>query len=143
MRTICTFWLNNQQFGFEINLVQEIIALQETTPIPLAPEVVGGLINLRGQLVLGLDLRKRFHFVEPKPTLYSKMLILNFNEELFGIEVDRMGDILELPEETSEPIPFSVSSEIKAMSSHVYILKENVLIVLDFDQLIQTIEPCL
>ncbi|NET39481.1 MAG: chemotaxis protein CheW, partial [Cyanothece sp. SIO1E1] len=55
----CTFFLENLFFGIEVEKVQEIIRYQEMTPVPLAPLEVGGLINLRGQIVTAIDLRKR------------------------------------------------------------------------------------
>jgi purine-binding chemotaxis protein CheW len=56
---VCTFYLNSQMYGVDVQLVQEVIRYQEMTDIPLAPESVVGLINLRGQIVTAIDMRKR------------------------------------------------------------------------------------
>ena len=55
----CTFYINRLLFGVEVETVQEVIRHQEMTGVPLAPEVVAGLINLRGQIVTAIDLRRR------------------------------------------------------------------------------------
>ena len=55
----CTFYVDGQFFGLDVLDVQEIIRYQEMTRVPLAPPVVRGLINLRGQIVTALDLRRR------------------------------------------------------------------------------------
>lgn len=55
----CTFFLDGFFFGVEVEKVQEVIRHQQTTRVPLSPEVIGGLINLRGQIVTAVDLRRR------------------------------------------------------------------------------------
>ena len=55
----CTFYLDGHYFGLDVLQVQEIIRYQEMTRVPLAPPVVRGLINLRGQIVTAIDLRRR------------------------------------------------------------------------------------
>ncbi len=56
-----TFYVDGLYFGIEVENVQEVIRYQEMTSIPLAPPVVRGLINLRGQIVTALDLRLRLN----------------------------------------------------------------------------------
>ena len=55
----CTFYIQGLLFGVEVETVQEVIRHQEMTGVPLAPAVVAGLINLRGQIVTAIDLRRR------------------------------------------------------------------------------------
>ena len=58
-RQYCTFYLDEFLFGVEVERVQEVIRYQEMTRVPLAPPVISGLINLRGQIVTAIDLRRR------------------------------------------------------------------------------------
>ena len=58
-KQFCTFYLNNLLFGVELTDVQEVIRYLEMTRVPLAPGVISGLINLRGQIVIAIELRKR------------------------------------------------------------------------------------
>ena len=62
----CTFYLDKLLFGVELKTVQEVIRSLEVTQVPLAPQVVSGLINLRGQIVTAVDLRHRLE-MEPRP----------------------------------------------------------------------------
>ncbi|MGB7583652.1 MAG: chemotaxis protein CheW, partial [Terriglobales bacterium] len=55
----CTFYLDKLLFGVELKGVQEVIRSLDITQVPLAPNVVSGLINLRGQIVTAVDLRRR------------------------------------------------------------------------------------
>jgi chemotaxis signal transduction protein len=59
----CTFYLDDQCFGVEVQQVQEVIRYQELTRVPLASPVVSGLINLRGQIVTAIDLRRRIGMI--------------------------------------------------------------------------------
>ena len=56
----CTFFLQDQFFGVPVQQVQEVIRYQDMTRVPLVPRVIRGLINLRGQIVMAVDLRRRF-----------------------------------------------------------------------------------
>jgi purine-binding chemotaxis protein CheW len=55
----CTFYLDDHFFGIEVENVQEVLRHQAMTRVPLAPVLIGGLINLRGQIVTAIDLRQR------------------------------------------------------------------------------------
>ena len=55
----CSFTLDGLLFGVVVEKVQEVLRYQEMTRVPLAPPVVCGLINLRGQIVPAIDLRRR------------------------------------------------------------------------------------
>src|SRR6202451_3502897 len=61
----CTFYLDKMLFGVELKGVQEVIRSLDMTQVPLAPGVVSGLINLRGQIVTAVDLRRRLE-LEPR-----------------------------------------------------------------------------
>jgi purine-binding chemotaxis protein CheW len=56
----CSFQLKDQFFGVPVQQVQEVIRYQEMTRVPLVPQVIRGLINLRGKIVMAVDLRRRF-----------------------------------------------------------------------------------
>ena len=55
----CTFYLNHLLFGVESQKIQEVATYRELRPVPLAPAVVSGLMNLRGQVVVALELRRQ------------------------------------------------------------------------------------
>ena len=65
----CTFYLDGLLFGVELKGVQEVIRSLEMTQVPLAPAVVSGLINLRGQIVTAVDLRRRLELKPAPPGL--------------------------------------------------------------------------
>src|SRR5712664_3957000 len=76
----CTFYLDKLLFGVELKGVQEVIRSLEMTKVPLAPGVVSGLINLRGQIVTAVDLRRRLE-LEPAPPSALAMNVVVRSED--------------------------------------------------------------
>ena len=58
-KQLCTFYVNGFYFGVDVLRVQEVIKYQKMTPVPVSPAVVKGLINLRGQIVIAVDMREK------------------------------------------------------------------------------------
>ena len=76
----CTFFLDGQYFGIDVLKVQEIIRFQEMTRVPLAPPTIQGLINLRGQIVTAIDMRRRLA-LRPRPEGQVPMNVVIRSEE--------------------------------------------------------------
>ncbi len=70
---ICTFFLKGAYFGIDVQHVQEVIRPQATTPVPLAPPDIYGLINLRGQIITVIDLQRRLEMSEPQTQSITKL----------------------------------------------------------------------
>jgi purine-binding chemotaxis protein CheW len=62
---LSTFVVNGYLFGVEVATVQEVIRCQSMTRVPLAPPAFGGLVNLRGQVIAAIDLRRRLRLPRP------------------------------------------------------------------------------
>lgn len=102
---LCTFFLDNLFLGIEVENVQEILRHQEMTRVPLAPPVVAGLINLRGQIVTAIDLRRR---LELKPRAYDPLpinIIVRTPDETVSLLVDEIGDVLDVSDDDFERPP--------------------------------------
>ncbi len=92
-----TFVLNGETFALRVEDVQEVLMPQPLTPVPLAPDHIVGLLNLRGQLMSAVDLRKRLNFPVRPADDSTNMLVLKGPEGLVSVVVDDIGDVLELP----------------------------------------------
>jgi purine-binding chemotaxis protein CheW len=92
-----TFFLNGEMFALRVEDVQEVMMHQPLTPVPLAPEHVVGLLNLRGQVMSTVDLRTRLHFPPRAEGSPCSLLVLNAAEGLLSVVVDEIGDVLSLP----------------------------------------------
>src|SRR3981189_1577629 len=96
----CTFYLDKLLFGVELKGVQEVIRSLDMAKVPLAPAVVSGLINLRGQIVTAVDLRRRLE-LEPRPAnLSARNVVVRSEDGAVSLLVDEMGDVSGPPQST-------------------------------------------
>ncbi|MFC2140275.1 chemotaxis protein CheW [Candidatus Auribacterota bacterium] len=100
-----TFVLGNEEYGLEILEVREIIGLIEITGVPQVPEYVKGVINLRGKVIPVIDLRLKFSMPPVDYTGETCVIVLNVNEIMMGIIVDRVSEVLDISEKDIEPSP--------------------------------------
>jgi purine-binding chemotaxis protein CheW len=136
----CTFYLDHLLFGVQLQGVQEVIRSLEMTQVPLAPSVVSGLINLRGQIVTAIDLRRRLE-LQPRPagTLPMNVVVRSDNGAI-SLLVDEIGDVVEVDEDTFEPPPETLRGEVRNMILGVHKLKGHLMHVLDKEKACQMTE---
>jgi len=130
-KQVCTFTLNDMLFGIEVLFVQEILRPQPMTRVPLAPSVVRGLINLRGQIITAVDLRERLGLPRAPKYLPGMNLVVRLPDETVSFIVDDVGEVLDLPDNQFEDVPVTLQQSIRAVTSGVYKLKDRVLLHLD------------
>ncbi|MCZ6515834.1 MAG: chemotaxis protein CheW [Acidobacteria bacterium] len=132
----CTFFLDNHYFGIEVEKVQEVLRFQDMTYVPLAPEVVRGLINLRGQIVTAIDTRRRLD-LPPRPKDQLPMnVIIRANDGAMSLLVDEIGDVLDINEETFEEVPDTVQGLSRELLRGVYKLEGRLLLILNTEKAI-------
>lgn len=136
----CTFQLEGLLFGVELQGVQEVFIPLEMTRVPLAPAVVSGLINLRGQLVTALDLRRRLE-LEPRPEgMRSMNVVVRTDDGVVSLLVDEIGDVVQVDESTFEALPETLQGPVREMILGVHKLKDCLLHVLDTQKACQIAE---
>lgn len=111
---LVTFNLVGEEFGLPILDVREIIRMVEVTPVPHSPDFVEGVINLRGQILPVIDLRKRFNLESSVADDDTRIVVVEINKNLIGLIVDGVNEVLRIPSETVNPAPQIVSSGIGA-----------------------------
>ena len=136
-KQLCTFYLDEYCFGMDVLEVQEIFRYQEMTTAPLATEDISGLINLRGQIITAIDLRRRLN-MEPSPPDRAPMnVVVRMQDEVVSLLVDRIGDVMEVSEEFYEPAPKNIHGSVRELVSGVYKLEDRLLLVLDTKKVLQ------
>jgi purine-binding chemotaxis protein CheW len=100
-----TFWLAGELFGVRVEDVQEVLMNQPLTAVPLAADHIVGLLNLRGQILQAIDLRRRLHFPPREPDQQSSLMVVKQADNFVSLLVDGIGDVLELPPEKWRPPP--------------------------------------
>ena len=104
-RQYATFEVDDQLFGVPVAIVQEVLSFSEYTPVPLAPKAVGGLFNLRGQVIAAVDLRVQLG-LPPRDLAGPAMnVIVRTEDESVSLLVDRIGEVVDLSEDAFEPPP--------------------------------------
>ena len=132
----CTFRVQDLFFGIEVMRVQEVMRPPEMTAVPLASSVVQGLINLRGQIVTALDLRRRLQLPERDDDAEPMNVVVRRADGLIALLVDEIGDVLEVTEGSYEPPPATLAGVTRDLVSGVHKLDERLLLVLDTERAI-------
>jgi purine-binding chemotaxis protein CheW len=132
----CTFFIDGALFGLEIEHIQEIIRYQEMTRIPLAPREVAGLMNLRGQIVPAIDLRRCFAMPEQASELMPTNIVIQTADGAVSLLTDDIGDILALSEETFELPPDNLRGPVRAIIRGVHKLSRGLMMVLSIEAVI-------
>jgi len=107
-KSMCTFWLAGMCLGTDVLDVQEVIRYQELTPVPLAPAVIEGLMNLRGQIITAVDLRKRMELPARPDGEEPVNLVIHTTEGVVSLLVDQIGDVVEVDQDMFEAPPGTV-----------------------------------
>jgi purine-binding chemotaxis protein CheW len=100
-----TFALGKEDYGLEILKVREIIGVMNITAVPQVPGYVKGIINLRGKVIPVIDLRLKFAMSEIKETAETCIIVINLNDVLIGIIIDKVKEVLDIKQENIEPAP--------------------------------------
>jgi purine-binding chemotaxis protein CheW len=128
---LSTFSVNGHLFGVEVAVVQEVIRYQPMTRVPLAPAALAGLINLRGQVITAVDLRRRLGFPERAAGELAMDVIVRTSDGLVSLLVDRIGDVVEVAEEAFEAPPETLGDLARELIRGAYKLDHALLLSLD------------
>jgi len=136
----CTFFLKGQFFGVPVQQVQEVIRYQEMTRVPLVPAVIRGLINLRGQIVMAIDLRRRLGLDDRPATELPMNVVVRTDDGAVSFLVDEIGDVLEADEDSFERPPETIDALARQLVSGVYKLQDRLMLVLDTEKAVRAEE---
>ncbi|MGB7845454.1 MAG: chemotaxis protein CheW [Candidatus Acidiferrum sp.] len=131
------FHIGTETYGVRIGSVREIVRVPEITTVPNAPDLIEGVINLRGKIIPVMDLRKRFGSSAVQPDKKNRILVVELDNRLLGLIVSSASEVLKIPPSDIEP-PGSVFAE--GESSYVTgvgKLKGRLIILLDIARLLR------
>jgi len=129
-----TFFLDGLALGVEVLKVQEVIRYQEMTRVPLAPTMIQGLINLRGQIVTAVDLRRRLELPPLAEGRLPMNIVVRTEDGAVSLLVDEIGDVVEIQDEAYEPPPPTLKGVARELITGVYKMKERLLLILDTER---------
>lgn len=127
----CTFRVGDLFLGVEVERVQEVLRHLDMTPVPLAPPVIRGLINLRGQIVTAIDVRTRLDLPPRTDGRLPMNVVLRSDDEPVSLLVDEIGDVIEVEAAAVEPPPDTLGGITRTLVRSVFKLSDRLLLVLD------------
>lgn len=130
----CTFNLAGLYMGIDVTRVQEVLRAQDTTPVPLTSPVVGGLMNLRGEIVTTVDLRWRLDLAPRSDEQESMNVVIRNSDGVVSLLVDEIDDVIDVADDTFEPAPSTLPPVLQELLLGVYKLDGRLLLVLDAER---------
>jgi purine-binding chemotaxis protein CheW len=113
-KQLVTFELDKEEYASIITDLREVINIPEIVAIPGGPDFIAGILNLRGQIVVVIDLEKRFNLKKDNKIKPRHIIIAEVGDNIFGLIVDEVTGVLRVPEASIKPTPPLVTSKIKA-----------------------------
>jgi len=130
-----TVTVGGQMFGLPIARVQDVFVLTQMTHVPLAPDDIAGIINLRGRIVTAIDMRPRLGLGKREQA--APMAVgIDSEGESYGLIIDSAGEVLKLGADTAEPVPVNLDDRLKRVASGIHRLENELLVILDVDRLL-------
>lgn len=131
------FRIGDETYGVRISSVREIVRVPEITPVPSAPDIIEGVINLRGKIVPVMDLRKRFGRSDVQPDKKNRILVVELEGKLVGLIVNSASEVLKIaPSEIELPGNMFTDGESGYVTG-VGKLNGRLVILLDITKLLQ------
>ncbi|MGA8211065.1 MAG: chemotaxis protein CheW [Nocardioidaceae bacterium] len=131
---LVTFRLEDRWYALDVSAVQEVLRGLPLTRVPLAPPAVAGLINLRGQVVTAVDLRRRLG-LGPRGEDHEQMLVvLRRAGDQVALLVDGIGSVVPAEPDRFEPPPGTAAAADRGLVLGVYQQPDHLLLLLDVDR---------
>ena len=131
MSQLSTFHVGKYLFGVDVSLVQEVVRLQQMTPVPLAVPEIAGLINPRGEVLTAIDLRARLGLPPADSGREPVNIVIRVDDEPVSLLVDEIGGVLEVSQVPFEQTPATVDERVRDLLLGAYTLPDRLLLSLN------------
>ena len=131
-----TFRLAEETYAINVMQVQEVLRVSEIAPVPGAPHYVLGIVNLRGNVVTVIDARSRLGLESREPDDASRVVIIEVSNQVVGILVDSVAEVIELGAAEIEPAPNVGNDESSKYIQGVASREGELTIVVDLNKLL-------
>ncbi|MDI3316171.1 MAG: chemotaxis protein CheW [Bacillota bacterium] len=135
-RQVVVLELDGQAYGADIGSVREVLAFQPVTRVPQAPSFVLGVINLRGRIIPVIDLRRRLGLAAAEPGPLSRIVVVEDGDELIGMLVDGVSEVLQVPADRIDPPGELVRGEDASFLRGVARLEDRLIIFLALERVL-------
>jgi purine-binding chemotaxis protein CheW len=132
-----TATIGGQLFGLPISRVQDVFVPERLARVPLAPQEVAGLLNLRGRIVTAIDLRHRLGLPAYDGGETRMAIGIECKGESYGLLIDGIGEVLKFPVATREDNPTNLDPRVARVSGGLHRLEGSLMLVLDIDRALE------
>lgn len=133
---LVVFKLDQEEYGVDIMQVQEISPYQELTKVPNSPVFVDGIVNLRGDVIPVVSLKKKFHIAESEITELTRLIVINNGNKRTGFVVDDASEVITISDKDVEEAPQMIVGNERKYIQGVGKLNDRILIILDLHKLL-------
>jgi purine-binding chemotaxis protein CheW len=137
---LVVFVLASEEFACNIADVREVLKMIRVTPLPRSLDFVEGVINLRGEVIPVIDLRKRFGLPAVDRTDESRIIIVEVEERMVGLTVDSVSEVIRLNNKQIQEAPNQVAGEQTNLIMGVGKIDERMLIILNLERILTSEE---
>jgi purine-binding chemotaxis protein CheW len=131
-----TFRLDDETYGINVMQIQEVLRYSEIAPVPGSPDYVLGIINLRGNVVTVIDTRRRFGLNDADITDSSRIVVMESADQVMGILVDSVAEVVYLKSSEIEAAPNVGSEESARFIQGVCNKNGELIILVEFDKML-------
>ncbi len=132
------FIIAGEEYAVDIYRVQEIKRPLEITPVPGAPEFIEGVMNLRGNILPVIKMRRRLGLPDKPNDKETRIVVVNVHEQILGLVVDKVSEVLHIPDENVLPPPAVLSGMGSEHIQGVGRSEERIFILLDLDRMFKS-----
>lgn len=142
MSQMSMFHVGRYLIGVPVELVQEVVRVNQITPVPLAPRSIAGLVNLRGEVLTAIDLRTRLGLAPATREREPVNVVLRPGDEPVGLLVDEIAGVMEVSQVPFEQTPGTVHERVRDLISGAYALPDRLLLALNAERVLEVgLEP--
>jgi purine-binding chemotaxis protein CheW len=132
---LCGFKIGGGYYAIPVLEVQEVVRPQALSKVPMAPDYIDGLINLRGQVVTSINLRKLFSIPGDDPEEIMNVIVRS-QDSLYSLVVDEILDVIDVEKKSFAETPETLDKKVRKYIDGVYKLQDKLLILLSLDKLL-------
>ncbi|MDF2891393.1 MAG: purine-binding chemotaxis protein CheW [Clostridia bacterium] len=133
---LVVFKLDKEEYGVDIMQVQEISPYQKLTKVPNSPDFVDGIVNLRGDVIPVVNLKKKFRLIESEVTELTRLIVINNGSRRTGFIVDDASEVITISDKDIEEAPPMIVGADRKYIQGVGKLDKRILIILNLHKLL-------
>lgn len=133
----CTFRVGADRFGIPVERIQEVLHAADLTPVPLAPNAILGLLNLRGTIVTAVSMRRCVGLPDAEAPGDPLHVLVRHEGDLVTLVVDAIGNVMPVAPAQIEPCPDTLRGAVREWTRHVAKLDDGIVLILDLDRVLE------